>query len=214
LLPARSLPSPRAHWRNPRPVRRRTSGRSFKYNLRFAGQLFDGQAGLHANGFRDCYDPAIGGYCEPDPIGLAGGSVSTYTYAFNSPLTYVDPWGLAPLPIPDPNGIVPGGPWTPAGPGQPAGAFFGPKQPQGPRAQCQFVPDERSGGLPGTKQPYWKTKLPGMPGWQRYDLNGSPMTPEQAHPGNPPTSELPPSLPPAAPWAFFLWALFHSEPAY
>jgi RHS repeat-associated protein len=37
---------------------------TFKYNLRFPGQVFDGQAGLHANGYRDCYDPAIGRYCQ------------------------------------------------------------------------------------------------------------------------------------------------------
>jgi RHS repeat-associated protein len=44
---------------------------AFAYNLRFPRQIFDGQAGLHLNGFRD-YDPAIGGYPESDPIGLMG----------------------------------------------------------------------------------------------------------------------------------------------
>ena len=36
------------------------------YNLRFPGQVFDGQAGLHQNGFRDS-DPAIGRYPTADP---------------------------------------------------------------------------------------------------------------------------------------------------
>jgi RHS repeat-associated protein len=45
---------------------------AFTYNLRLPGQVFDGQAGLHQNGFRD-YDPATGGYVESDPIGLAAG---------------------------------------------------------------------------------------------------------------------------------------------
>jgi RHS repeat-associated protein len=38
------------------------------YNLRFPGQIFDGQAGLHDNGFR-AYDPAIGRYPRNDPNG-------------------------------------------------------------------------------------------------------------------------------------------------
>jgi RHS repeat-associated protein len=66
---------------------------AFVYNLRFAGQVFDGQAGLHANGFRDCYDPAIGRYCESDPIGLGGG-LNTYAYTGSNPLDHVDRLGL------------------------------------------------------------------------------------------------------------------------
>jgi RHS repeat-associated protein len=67
---------------------------AFPDNLRFPGQVFDGQAGLHANGYRDCYDPAIGRYCEPDPIGLMGGSYSTYAYVNGNPISYIDPFGL------------------------------------------------------------------------------------------------------------------------
>lgn len=67
MLPAR------AHWRNRRRVRRRTSGRS------------------HYNYFRD-YDPATGRYVESDPIGLNGG-INTYSYALENPNLYVDPKG-------------------------------------------------------------------------------------------------------------------------
>jgi RHS repeat-associated protein len=81
---------------------------TFKYNLRFAGQVFDGQAGLHANGFRDCYDPAIGRYCEPDPIGLAGGSLSLYAYVGGNPISFVDPFGLFLFPWESPVSVVGG----------------------------------------------------------------------------------------------------------
>jgi RHS repeat-associated protein len=50
---------------------------AFKYDLRFAGQLYNPQAGLHYNYFRD-YDPYTGRYVESDPIGLKGASLSTY----------------------------------------------------------------------------------------------------------------------------------------
>jgi RHS repeat-associated protein len=36
------------------------------------------ETGLFYNYFRN-YDPQVGGYLESDPIGLAGGSYSTYT---------------------------------------------------------------------------------------------------------------------------------------
>jgi RHS repeat-associated protein len=61
------------------------------YNLRFPGQVFDGQAGLHQNGFRD-YDPAEGRYVESDPIGLMGG-LNPYSYVRAGPMSLADPAG-------------------------------------------------------------------------------------------------------------------------
>jgi RHS repeat-associated protein len=38
-------------------------------NVILPGQVFDGQAGPHQNGYRD-FDPAVGSFLEPDPTGL------------------------------------------------------------------------------------------------------------------------------------------------
>jgi RHS repeat-associated protein len=67
--------------------------KKFSYNLRFPGQYFDKETGLHYNYFRD-YDPKIGRYVQSDPIGLAGG-LNPYIYVGNNPLRWVDPLGLA-----------------------------------------------------------------------------------------------------------------------
>ena len=64
---------------------------SFEQNLRYAGQYFDNETGLHFNTFR-FYDPQIGRFIMPDPIGLLGG-MNLYRYAPN-PLSHTDPLGL------------------------------------------------------------------------------------------------------------------------
>ncbi|MDF0607147.1 RHS repeat-associated core domain-containing protein, partial [Neisseriaceae bacterium TC5R-5] len=65
----------------------------FSQNLRMPGQYYDEESGLHYNTFR-YYDPGVGRFISPDPIGLEGG-VNLYAYAPN-PLSWIDPWGWCP----------------------------------------------------------------------------------------------------------------------
>lgn len=59
--------------------------------VRFHGQYFDAETGLHYNRFR-YYSPDVGRFVSNDPIGLLGGE-NFYAYAPN-PIMWVDPLGL------------------------------------------------------------------------------------------------------------------------
>jgi RHS repeat-associated protein len=60
-------------------------------DLRFPGQWFQAESGLHQNWMRD-YDPTTGRYLEADPLGLVDGA-SVYGYARQNPGRWVDPRG-------------------------------------------------------------------------------------------------------------------------
>ncbi|MCH9683100.1 MAG: hypothetical protein K0V04_16825 [Deltaproteobacteria bacterium] len=78
----------------------------------FPGQLEDEESGLLYNQCR-YYDPELGRYLSPDPIGLVGG-LNDYSYV-PSPMEWVDPDGLYitggpyanPGGVPDPNSSTP-----------------------------------------------------------------------------------------------------------
>lgn len=71
-------------------------------HLRFPGQYYDGETGLHYN-FHRFYDPEVGRYLRIDPVGFKGGDINLYRYCFNDPVLFADPtgeilpfiWGIA-----------------------------------------------------------------------------------------------------------------------
>ncbi|MFF8973842.1 RHS repeat-associated core domain-containing protein, partial [Streptomyces sp. NPDC014995] len=63
--------------------------------LRFPGQYYDPETGLHYNLFRH-YDPETARYLTPDPLGLTP-APNPATYVHN-PHTWSDPLGLSPYP--------------------------------------------------------------------------------------------------------------------
>ncbi|TAH43853.1 MAG: hypothetical protein EYC71_09645 [Gammaproteobacteria bacterium] len=69
--------------------------------LRYPGQQYDAESGLHYNYFRD-YEPGTGRYIESDPIGLVGGA-ATFLYANGSPAIFADLKGG----IPEPGFLIP-----------------------------------------------------------------------------------------------------------
>ena len=80
--------------------------------MRFPGQWFQSESGLHQNWMRD-YDPTTGRYLQADPLGLVDGA-SVYGYALQNPGRWVDPRGeeKVPFTLPsDPSGLGPK--WVP-----------------------------------------------------------------------------------------------------
>jgi len=78
------------------------NGVAFEMNLRFAGQYYDSESGLHYNYFR-YYDPKTGRYITADPIGAVIYDDKDddtpelnhlYAYVTNNPLKFIDPLGL------------------------------------------------------------------------------------------------------------------------
>jgi len=59
-------------------------------NLRFPGQYYDEETGLHYNWYR-YYDPGTGRYLRTDPSGTG---LNLYTYVSNNPVNLFDPRGL------------------------------------------------------------------------------------------------------------------------
>ncbi|MFO0691379.1 MAG: RHS repeat-associated core domain-containing protein [Myxococcota bacterium] len=68
----------------------------FVLDMRFPGQLWDAETGLHYNWHR-YYDPSIGRYVSADPLGQLS-EFNLYSYAQDDPTRFIDPtgeWGIA-----------------------------------------------------------------------------------------------------------------------
>jgi RHS repeat-associated protein len=61
-------------------------------NIRFPGQYYDQETGLHDNWHRS-FNPATGSYLQPDPLGYPDGP-NAYLYASGDPINKVDVKGL------------------------------------------------------------------------------------------------------------------------
>ncbi len=70
------------------------SGISLDISLGFAAGLTDKDTGLVHLGYRE-YDPALGRFITPDPLGFAGGDVDVYGYCLDDPINFHDRTGLA-----------------------------------------------------------------------------------------------------------------------
>lgn len=67
------------------------NGNQLVNNLRFSGQYYDAETGLHYN-TRRFYDPQTGRYISDDPVGLDGG-INRYAYVKGDPVNRTDPTG-------------------------------------------------------------------------------------------------------------------------
>jgi RHS repeat-associated protein len=59
----------------------------------YTGREYDPESGLYYYRART-YDPAIGQFLQPDPIGFAAGDLNIYAYVSNDPYNWSDPSGL------------------------------------------------------------------------------------------------------------------------
>jgi RHS repeat-associated protein len=61
---------------------------------KYVGQYYDQETGLHYN-YHRYYDPSLGRYLRPDPVGLKG-DINLFVYANQNPINLIDPMGLKP----------------------------------------------------------------------------------------------------------------------
>jgi RHS repeat-associated protein len=67
-------------------------GHKVKQPYTYTSREFDEETGLYYYRART-YDPVIGRFLQPDPIGFDGGGMNLYAYVGNNPFGFVDPTG-------------------------------------------------------------------------------------------------------------------------
>ncbi len=110
-------------------------------NLRFPGQYFDSESGLHYNWNR-FYAPETGHYISVDPNGFDD-AMNLYAYVLNSPINFVDQEGLFAIPMPPPPPPPPGLPnkrWEPKPPGWTPWPKPKPPKPKPERVEPEYKP--------------------------------------------------------------------------
>ncbi|MBI3572573.1 MAG: RHS repeat-associated core domain-containing protein [Candidatus Kerfeldbacteria bacterium] len=145
----------------------------------YTGREWDPETGLYYYRARS-YEPKVGRFLQPDPIGLEGG-INLYAYVGNNPANWGDPWGLMQLPG-DPSGLPPN--WTPDPSHQdPNGGKF---------------------ADPSGRPLYWHPGQPGAPGWRGKDHWHDPNNSGKKH--LPPGTDIPDPapVPEPVPW----WGIF------
>ena len=83
------------------------SGLDLRLPLGFAGGVVDRDTGLVRFGYRD-YDPDVGRFIAPDPLGDTGGDHYPWEYCVDDPVNMVDPLGLQKEETGEKKGIVDG----------------------------------------------------------------------------------------------------------
>jgi RHS repeat-associated protein len=143
----------------------------------YTGREFDSETGLYYYRAR-YYDPSAGRFLSEDRPNSTSNIHGFYQYASNNPLLWTDPTGLTlqgPPPVPVPGGGPGNGwKWNPDSL-NPRGGTWGPREPIPGQGQPSASPEGDS---------HWDVD-DGKGGRQRYDPDGNPITPQQAHPRSP-----------------------------
>ena len=144
--------------------------------FQYTGRESDIEPGIYNYRAR-YYDQSTGRFLSQDRPNAVSDSHGFYQYALNNPVLWIDPTGLIPAPAGLPPVPVPGAGsgngwrWNP-NPSNSRGGTWGPQTP-----------------IPGQSQPsaswdpdgHWDVDN-GKGDRQRYDPDGNPITPQQAHP--------------------------------
>ena len=152
----------------------------------FTAREFDPETGLYYYRAR-YYDSFTGRFLQEDLIDLTGDNSHLFPYVGNNPTNWTDPLGLqpnGPPPVPVP-GARPGNDWkfNPDS-GNRRGGTWGPQKP---------IPNQSQPNASRDTEGHWDVN-DGRGNRQRYDQQGKPISPEEAHRGRRlPPAPVPPS---------------------